>query len=66
MNEKYATRGQGKAIHITTEVAGALVTLCDRWATANALGGRQKGRVRPIYAAAATCKSCQRAAEKGE
>ena len=61
----YVTRGNGAAIHIAS-VNGLMeiVTLCDRWATGNALGGRSKGRVRAaLNAEAATCKRCLKAEE---
>ena len=56
----YVTRGNGAAIHIAS-INGlwALVTLCDGWSTGNALGGRNKGKVRAASnAEAATCKRC--------
>ena len=59
MDSIFAVRGNGKAIHVlTTNGLNQAVTVCDKWATGNALGGRQKGRVRPVVAESATCKKC--------
>jgi hypothetical protein len=66
MTTKYATQGNGTAIHIAVEVTredGAVyntATKCDAWGS---LGGQyvRKGRVRLVQAEAATCKRCLKA-----
>jgi hypothetical protein len=58
MNAGFATRGNGTAIHITSECNGSVVALCDKWASAALCSTRRKGSVCPIQAEAATCKSC--------
>jgi len=62
-SEEYATKGEGKAIHISRIVGGDLATLCDSWGSDGGMYFR-KGRVRPIYAEAATCKKCIASASK--
>lgn len=62
---KYVTRGNGAAIHLATEVNGSIVSLCDRWSAGNAMGGRQKGRVRQVHAEGATCQRCLKSKGKG-
>ena len=60
---QYAKKGNGVAIHIAHVFpGGAIATLCDYWGEI----GLRGSRVRPIDAAAATCKSCLRNAAAKE
>jgi hypothetical protein len=66
MNTKFATQGNGTAIHIAVEITNAsgevynVATKCDAWGSC---GGQyvRKGRVRFVEAEAATCKRCLKA-----
>ena len=55
MDVKFATKGNGRTIHIVViRESGKMHTVCNGWSCDNNL----KARVRPIAAEAATCKSC--------